>query len=180
MNAALKAIFKEKGCELPTEEPPAKYSIAENPISLNSDFSTFDTSSLYLAAGDFGDNKTKDDKYLHIRQYYLNQNKTTSRNQLIEDHLNKIKNTLTNGSLEDIKELYRQRHIWRQKAHEIRKDEHPICLIEDCINIAVPGSSYCINHIVKDPNQKLFAECTICKRPYPVCSSCFTCRDNPQ
>jgi len=176
MNPSVRAILKENGLDIPMDDPPAHYSTTENPISPNADFSTFNTEPLLFAAGDPIDSKSKDEKYQHLRQFYLNQLRSGSRNELIEEHKKKIRNILTNGSLDDIKDLYKQRHMWRQKAHELRQDDQPICAISDCINIAVPGSEYCINHITKDKNQKLFVECPVCKRPYPVCSSCFTCR----
>lgn len=177
MNAAAKAILEENSCEIPTEAPPSGALESPCPIDQSSDFSTFNTHGLYEAAGDPGDGKTRDEKYLHMRQYYLNQSKAESRQKLISQHSEKIRRILTEGTPEELEELYKNRHMWRQRAHEVREDDKPICKVENCIQIAAPGSEYCICHIMNDPNQKLFVLCPKCNRPHPVCSDCFACRE---
>ena len=176
MNPSVLKILQENGCEIPNQDPPVDALDTDNPVDTNSDFSNFNIKPLYEAAGEAPEAETTEEKYLHMRQYYMNQDRTERRSALIQEHLNRFKEILKNGTLEEIKELYKERHIWRQKAHEIREDGQPICKVESCIHIALPGSEFCINHILKDPDQKLFTMCPTCKRPHPINCECFTCK----
>jgi hypothetical protein len=53
-----------------------------------------------------------------------------------------------------------------------------MCASPRCPNAAVPGSEFCVAHILLDQNQKLFAECPDCHRPFPVMGACFACREH--
>ena len=178
MNPEVLAILNQNGCEIPKEDPPAEPFDTTNPLAGESDFSNFNIRPLYEVAGENPEAQTNEERYIHVRQFYMNKDRTERRSALIQDHLAEFKNILKNGTLEEIKELYKKRHMWRQKAHEIREDGQPICKVESCIHIALPGSEYCMNHIMNDPDQKLFIMCPTCKRPYPVNCECFTCRNN--
>jgi hypothetical protein len=176
MNASVIAILEENECEIPDMPPPPNAHETTNPVEGLSDFSSFNTKPLYQAAGDSPETETLIQKYVHARQFYMNKDRAEKRCSLINEHLENFKNILKNGSLEEIGDLYKQRHVWRKKAHEIREDGQPICQIDSCIHVALPGSIYCVNHILNDPNQKLFVMCPECKRPHPINSDCFTCR----
>ena len=49
------------------------------------------------------------------------------------------------------------------------------CAETECPREALTGSDFCINHIVRDPHQKLFRECPNCRRPSPVGCRCLFC-----
>ena len=176
MKPTVQVLLQESGFEIPTEAPPADAIESTMPIDVTANFSTYNTKELYNAAGDPGDGKSRDEKYLHMRQFYLNQYRADSRQKIIQAHSDHIRHILTEGTPEEFQELCKQRHIWRTRAHEVRNDDKPICKAENCIQIALPGSEYCVAHIMNDPDQKLFVMCPNCKRPHPVCSDCFACR----
>jgi hypothetical protein len=90
--------------------------------------------------------------------------------------LERIAGVVKSGDSADVLNLFKQRHVWRQHALEHLTDGRVICKIECCPHVAIAGSEYCVNHIMNDSTQKLFAECQVCHRPYPVMSECFTCR----
>ena len=177
MKPSVQAILEEAGCEIPTEPAPKVALDSPMPFDQTTDFSHFNTKKLYTAAGEPGEGKSRDEKYLHMRQFYLNQVRADSRQKLIQAHEEKIRKILTEGTPQQYQELLKQRHIWRTRAHEIRNDDKPICKFENCIQIALPGSDYCVAHILNDPDQKLFVACPKCNRPHPVCTDCFTCRE---
>lgn len=173
MKPQLRAILEENMCDLAIEPPPKDFVQTTNPIAPDEDFSTFNTQKIYDLAGPSLEQATVD-KYLHMRQYYMNQLRSQSRNQLIEDQMSKIQAILKSGSPAEIQKLFRERHQWREHAQQY-KSGTPICKIPECPHLVVCGSEYCMNHILNDKNQKLFVECPDCHRPYPVTSSCFFC-----
>lgn len=175
MNPAQLQILEQYGCSIPTEAPPEVQIDVPQIIPTDKNFSYFNTQPLKEASSTTSLNKSRKSVYIHVRQYCLNSDKTEKRGEIVQDQYESIKKVLKEGSLEDIKELYKKRHIWRNLAHDVRKDDYPICKVESCIHIALPGSEYCANHILLDPNQKLFIECPTCKRPYPKNGECMTC-----
>ena len=172
------SILQSFGISGTLEEPPADYDTTENPIPEDADFSTFDTSKIYECAGPTTEGKTASEKYWHVRQYFINQCRASVRNEHVDQSIAQIKQIIQTGSVEDIKELQKRRHVWRQYAHQYRTDDQPICEEENCIELALEGSKYCIRHILLDPDQKLFAECPNCLQPYPINSQCFRCNGN--
>ena len=172
------SILQSFGIPGTLEEPPTDFDTTENPIPEDADFSTFDTAKIYDCAGPTTEGKTASEKYWHVRQYFINQSRAAVRNEQIHQTILDIKQVLQTGSIEDIKELQRQRHIWRQYAHHYRTDDQPICEEENCIELALEGSKYCIRHILLDPDQKLFTECPNCHQPYPINCRCFRCNEN--
>lgn len=168
-------ILESMGISGILDDPPVEFETTENPIPPDADFSEFDTSKIYEYAGPTTEGKTASEKYWHIRQYYMNQTRAAKRNEQITASIEDIKRILTSGSIEEIKDLQKQRHIWRKHAHEYRTDQLPICQVENCTEIALDGSKFCVRHILMDNEQKLFAECPNCHQPYPINSQCFRC-----
>jgi hypothetical protein len=52
------------------------------------------------------------------------------------------------------------------------------CKEQLCSCPRMPGSEYCVHHILKDASQRLFVACERCSQPYLVYSSCRHCADN--
>ena len=138
-------------------------------------YDKYDTSAIYTLAGPSAEGRNPQEKHLHMRQFYLTQIRASNRQEETDKMLESIENVLTNGSIEDILALQRDRHEWRTIAHNERQDQYPICENPECTNICVHGSNFCPNHILLDPNQKLFVECPNCHSPKPVNSNCFRC-----
>lgn len=175
MKPSVVKLLEEKGLDIPTENPPEDAEETKNPIDVRGKFKNFHSKKMYDASGEVGLEQTKENKYLHLRQYYITQVKTETRNQAIEQKTEELRKILTTGSPEDIEKLYEQRHQWRITMHAKTNDIKPICKYDKCISTAIPGSEYCANHILSDPNQKLYIECPTCHRPHPVCTICFGC-----
>ncbi|EAY17396.1 hypothetical protein TVAG_319910 [Trichomonas vaginalis G3] len=170
------AILEERGCEIPKEAPPSEAVNTKNPVNTDGPMKNFNSIHIVQACNEQSNPQSKEDKYIHLRQYYVNQVKGETRKQILDKKADEIRKILLKGSPEQIEQLYLNRHKWRQAIHEFRNDDKPICKVENCINVVVPGCEYCINHINLDPNQKLFVICEKCHRPHPVCSECFTCK----
>lgn len=176
MKQSIAAILEERGCDFPKEPPPADAVNTKCPINVDSPFKNFSSIQLLQACNEQTNPQSKEDRYWHLRQYYINQSKGETRKQILDKKADEIRKILLKGSPEQLESLYESRHKWRQAIHEARQDNKPICKVSNCINVAVTGYDYCINHITEDPNQKLFKLCPKCNRPYPVCSECFTCK----
>ena len=143
MNIAQFHIIEKQGCDLPKDPPPPDALEAPPVIDPDQDFKFFNIQPLVTASSAQEETKTRDEIYIHMRQYCLNHDKTEKRSKFVDEHYQAIKNILYHGNLEEIKELYKKRHEWRTKAHEIRKDDFPICKVDTCIHIALPGSVLC-------------------------------------
>jgi hypothetical protein len=176
MDPAVRAILEANGCEGNLEDPPAQYETTERMIGSDEMISSMDTEKLTALAGRSAAGRGDADRYWHVRQYYINQARGQRRDAEIEEKLVEIENVLKNGDPDGIAELFRQRHLWRQQVVEHMTDCRPICSVPDCYHVSAVGSEFCINHILLDREQKLFVECPVCHRPYPIMSSCFGCR----
>ncbi|OHT17455.1 hypothetical protein TRFO_02464 [Tritrichomonas foetus] len=178
MDPKIRSILEANGCDTALIEVPTHFETTENPLDPNLLSSDFQTQKLYdISACQAGDNKTASDKYWHIRRYYLNQVRATTRNQLIEEEKAKINEILKSGDNTKLQELFKKRHEWRKAIHNFRSDDQPICDVENCHHVALKGSTFCINHITHDKSQKLYVECEKCHQPHPVFAACLCCND---
>lgn len=116
-------------------------------------------------------------EYNRVRQNHVSCSNMSAIDELVRNERDKIEDILKNGDRDAILELMRMRHNWRSKSLEAYSAERKICEVPTCSTIAVIGSNFCMAHIMCDDNQKLFTECVRCKRPFPVTSDCFACKD---
>lgn len=178
MNEEIKRLFIESGCEIPFEEPPKNHFITQNPIKEKTEEELlFDINTLNQISGDFNEEITNEEKFWKIRQSYITEIRSKNRNEFITQRLEEIKNILKNGSIQDIENLFKERHKWVTAIHKTKKDGKNICSIQSCSNFSLPGTNYCINHITEDLNQKLYINCPQCGTIYPKISKCFYCND---
>ena len=175
MNEEVRSLLELEGCDVPSEEPPIDFLVADNPLIHEATFSPVDTSALYQISGADSINKKPEDRYWAARQFYVHQLTAVKRNTLIEQGLQQIKETLTSGNIDDIKNILKQRHKWVSEAHKYRNDTRQICYEENCAHFALPGSKYCINHITLDKQQKLYVKCPSCGTVHPVFCPCSFC-----
>lgn len=176
LNPAVKALLDSAGLESNLEDVPVHFAEAEQLVDSGSSFSTFDTEELVSAAGEAPSSKTDSENYLHIRQYLLKEVRAAEREKVVSERIAKIQATVKQGNKDEILSLFKQRHLWRQRADEFTTPSDKLCTVEGCIRVSLPGSEFCIGHIMRDPNQKLFVECPTCHRPHPVMTTCFACR----
>lgn len=175
MNQSVRYFLEGNEIDIPTEDPPSDAQDTKNPIDLKGKFKNFNSYKMYQAAGDVSYPESNEDRYLHLRQYYINQVKGEKQRAKNETMSGAFKRIINDEPLEKIEGYYTLRQRWRQEMHEQIKDGKKICHCQNCINVALPGSDYCINHILEDKNQKLFIACPKCHRPHPFFSVCFTC-----
>ena len=173
MNEEVKSLLEIEGCDIPTEDPPSDYLVAENPLVTESGFTPVDTAAIYQMSGAEG--KKADEKYMAARQFYVHQIRSTKRNTLIEENLDEIKRTLASGDIDQISKLMEERHKWVSAAHRYRGDNRPVCAEKSCSHFALPGSKYCINHITNDKQQRLYVKCPTCQTVHPVIAPCPFC-----
>lgn len=156
--------------------PPSEFKTTNQNVDYNKiEINEFKPKALNFLEQTFSEFKTTEDKYSFFRQYMITYFRSSSIKEYEQEELKKIKNILENGTHDEVVSLYKQRHIWRQKIHEYRGDDCNVCAIEDCIYTALPGSDYCVCHILNDKNQKLFSECPDCRKPYPIYCKCYSC-----
>jgi hypothetical protein len=176
MHPGVPSILDAHGCDLGLEDPPGQFETTENMIPADAVIANFDTAPLTDLAGQSPLSRTESERYWHVRQYYLTQDRASTRDPIVSEKLARIKATVKSGDRAQVLSLFRQRHIWRQRALECITDGRQICKVENCHHVATAGSDYCINHILLDERQVLFVECPTCHRPYPIMSECFACR----
>ena len=175
MNEEVRSLLEIEGCDIPTEDPPEDYVVAENPLVSEHGFSPVDTSAIYQMSGANVFGKKPEEMYWSARQFYIHQLRAVKRNTLIEENLDEIKRILASGDLNEIGKLMEERHKWLTAAHKYRGDNRPVCYESNCSHFALPGSKYCINHITNDKQQKLYTKCPVCDTVYPVFASCTFC-----
>jgi hypothetical protein len=176
MNPQIRAALEASGCDTALADPPTQFETTDNPIAADELFSTDDTQMLIDFAGPSPQAHTELERYWHVRQFFLKQDRAASRDEQGNAKLERIRAAVRSGDSADVLSLFRQRHVWRQHALEHLTDGRVICRVDCCPHIATTGSEFCINHILLDPSQKLFCECPSCHRPYPAMSECFACR----
>jgi hypothetical protein len=176
MKPALRAMLESRGCDLLLDDIPAHFDTAENPIAPNEPMSSFDTTALLDMAGPAPQARTNTERYVHVRQYFGNQNRATSRDDIVGQKTTAIRRIVSTGDAAALMDLFKKRHVWRQRGLHHCTGGRWICASPDCPHVSVPGSDYCLNHILLDPSQKLFKKCLECGRPYPINSECFACR----
>jgi hypothetical protein len=162
MNDAVRDILRANGCDTGLEAPYSKFLSASNPVCPDDQFASFDTSELRRSFEPPPDSATD---YAAIRRFYVAKIRNELRSRLIADKFRSIRETLTNGGRECISELFAERHNWRVGAARLSPSGIRICVSPRCPNAAVPGSEFCVAHILLDPNQKLFAECPTATGP---------------
>ncbi|KAH0788769.1 hypothetical protein GPJ56_007451 [Histomonas meleagridis] len=175
--SAIRSILVASGCDTALVPPPREYETTDNPIPMDEAIFEYDTSKLFNAAGFSPEATSELDKYWHVRRFYMGQLKILSRNDNEDPTYEKIQTTVQERNIDNVLEMFQQRHQWLENSYKYRADCHPLCKIQDCLNEAIYGSEYCINHLDNDPNQNLFRKCEKCNRMYPVTSSCFFCRE---
>ena len=176
LNPALKAMLESSGLDSNLEDVPQRFEETESLVGLAEPFASFRTEDLIEAAGEAPLCRTDLEKYWHVRQYFVKKEKAATQGKIVAEKLDGIKAVVKHGNKDEIMNLFKQRHVWRQKAEEYCTGGNRICKSEQCPNLALKGSEFCVQHILQDPNQKLYIECATCHRPYPVMSKCFACR----
>ena len=177
MESALRNILEQEGCEIPAEDPPVKFETTESPFENEVLLNEIDSNDLFELTGDHGTEKSAEEKYRRVRQMYVNQIRSNKRNDVIKQRLGEIKRVLKDGSKEEVDKLFMQRHRWLSTIHIARKDGKSICSDPSCSHYSLPGSCFCVNHIMQDSEQKLFTKCNECGTIYPVISHCMYCKE---
>ena len=177
LNPTVKALLDSAGIESNLEDVPAQFEETKILINQEDPVTSYHTEDLVAAAGTAPSCRTELDKYWHVRQFFIKEDRSETRKKVVSEKLDAIKSVVRNGNKDQVLELFKRRHLWRKKASEYCTSGDRICSVENCPNLAVDGSDFCVNHIMQDSSQKLFTECPHCHRPYPVMSKCFACRE---
>lgn len=159
MNAEVAMLLEKEGLKIPSDPPPHNF-VSPVPIEdLEINEKTIDKDELIRISG--SDNPLNDtiQKYNMARQYYIYKIKDEKRKKISDSNFHEIKNILMNGSQKDVENLMKERHIWRSEALSNKRE---ICSVETCPSYCINGFKFCINHIVNDPEQKLFEKCSNC------------------
>ena len=171
----MEEIFTTNGLPLPMDEPPASFKTTTQITPEKEENPKYNVQKMAgkspLSVPEFN----TIDQYLHVKQFYTGMLRSNQRKQVLVEETERIKAILEGGDPEAIKELMRERHTWRTAIQNNRSNGLMICKNEDCSHIAIPSSEYCINHILSDPTQVLFAECPKCHMPYPKHGKCLKC-----
>ena len=151
--------------------PPAVFSTTERP---------YDPKDLFDSSGsDPNDDLMSTEEYQEARTGYLRDARRTNVDRFLFAKMSGIKEILTSGTEQEVIALMKRRHESKKRAMQASTEDQQICACPTCAKVAVPGSSFCIAHILNDSEQKLFAECPTCHRPHPVFGDCFLCRPQP-
>jgi len=172
-----RAILEAAGIDSSLEEAPRSFAEPVNPIAKDHAFSSFAPDDLISPAGESPSARTPTERYRHVRQFYMRDGRADGRDRLVAQRLSEILTTVKTGDQAAVLELFRRRHVWRQRATEMCAGHDKVCAVEHCTRAALPCSTFCVGHVVRDPDQRLFVECPACNRPHPVMSACFACRD---
>jgi hypothetical protein len=165
--------MRARGLALPLDGVPQEFCETESCITMDTPLGSQDAK-LFDGLSNSLDPDDNSAAYSLIRTRYVNQLRADVATQEIRRKFREFRRVLTDGEPSEIDELLQKRHNWRTRAFEHAKADQTICKSSRCINLATPGSEYCLNHILLDPHQTLFAECTVCHRPYPIVGVC-TC-----
>jgi hypothetical protein len=166
MSFALLRYMRARGLALPLEGAPQEFCETDSCITMDTPLGPPDPTLF----DDHSDDRFS--AYLSLRTRYVNQLRVEAANREIRRKFHEFHAVLAEGAPPEIDELLRKRHDWRARAFEHARADQAICKSSRCVNLATPGSEYCLNHILLDPHQTLFAECTLCNRPYPIVGVC--------
>lgn len=114
------------------------------------------------------------------RKHYLKEIENHARDKVIQKLIQKEKEAIKNytenaDGQREILNLMANRHKWRSHYRKYDLCLPKICKIETCPNICVEDSDYCINHVMNDQSNKLFLQCTNCKRVHLINMPCLIC-----
>lgn len=169
-------FLESNGLDTELCEVPQQYDTTDNYLEPSESSLSFQTQKLCEISGcQPNETKMNSDLYWNVRRYYINQVRTQSRKDFLDKEKNDIQEILRTKDISQIKKLFNDRHEWRKSIHNFRSDDMPICEVNNCHHIALKGSSFCINHIILDPSQKLYVECPNCHQPHPVFTNCLSC-----
>jgi hypothetical protein len=107
----------------------------------------------------------------HMEDYARNEEIAAS----IRERAKEFHALLARLDLPGIQAVFRERHHWREEIANGRSDFPKICESQNCQAVALTGARYCVAHITRDPDQRLFTECRDCGRVYPKMGHCFFC-----
>lgn len=93
----------------------------------------------------------------------------------LEKMKEKVQQKILEGDVEYFKKKQMKRHKYNEEICKFEKSNDQICNIESCLETALPGSCYCACHIMNDPDQKLFTQCSNCGSIYPIYGKCYRC-----
>ena len=173
---SVKQFLESNGLDTELAETPQSFETTEACIDPSESSQVFQTSRLFELAGcHSAETKMNSDIYWNVRRYYINQIRAQSRKEFFDKEKSSIQEIIRSQDINQIRKLFNDRHEWRKTIHNFRSDDFPICEVNNCTHIAIKGSSYCINHIVLDKNQKLYVECPNCHQPHPVFTNCLAC-----
>ena len=149
--------------------PPAVFATTERPYDPKDPFDSSES--------DVNDELMPQSEYQDARTAFLRDSRVKAVDKFIFTKMHEIKDIIKNGNERDIIELMQKRHRCKRRVMQTVTDEQQICEHNTCFRTAVPGSRFCVAHILNDRDQKLFTECPTCHRPYPVFGDCFLCRE---
>lgn len=170
----VQAILISNNCDTSLVEPPKEYATTSNPFLPTDSIQSFDVDPILSAAGSA---QSDAEKYMHARHYYLTQFKNQQRDQKSDPEFEKIRSTVERMDIDDVMDLFAKRHSWIESESEYRGDVRKVCCDSHCVNEAVPGSDFCIQHLDSDKEQKLFCKCSDCGRMHPVTTTCYYCSE---
>lgn len=158
-------------------DPPKEYETTNSVEEINNEVSEY-KNKLFQAEKS---NKTIDEyfnDYINLRKKLLYKITNTDIKQLINTHKEELDLIFNHCTHDDVKNLLQQRHRWIEKICSNNASFKKICIVDNCINYRSYGSDYCLNHMLKDKNQRLFIKCEICSRPYVKNRTCIFCASN--
>ena len=113
------------------------------------------------------------------RRHYLRALENKAREETVKQQSQKfaeiIKEGIKNPKHTEFLNLFKERHKWLSNYQIYDENLPVICKVESCINPCFCNSEYCLNHILLDPNNKMFAQCPKCHRIYLANGNCTCC-----
>lgn len=178
MNSALLSLLQANGCDQQIFDPPEEYEVSPNAVEQDELFSNFDSSLAYSLINPPDAERKKDQEdYMNVRHSYTNEIRKKNQIDESDEKLREIERIAREGNSDELIELFKLKHTWKKSIYEAQCKDCNICEDEHCLNIALPGSQYCPNHIHLDEEQKLFVQCPVCKRNHPKMMRCPSCQD---
>lgn len=175
MNSALLSLLQANGCDQQIFDPPLEFEASPNIIDQEEMFANFDSGLAYNLYNNHNDEDRNQDNYMVVRHAYLTEVNNQKKLDESDEKFQEFKRIAKEGNIDELLELFKQKHTWKKAVFDERTNTHFICDFEYCTNVALPGMKYCPNHIHLDEHQKIFVQCPICLRNHLVMSKCPNC-----